>query len=166
MVSDKLIILDRDGVLNRKPPENDYVKSMKELQINHRLIALLARIPIQVKIACATNQQGIEKGLLSTHTLGEIHGEINKELRRVSSKEISFFVCPHLSSRNCHCRKPKPGLLFEAMKYFGCDEKSTIFVGDQDSDFEAAKNANISFIRYEKFEKFELQITNFLSELC
>lgn len=160
----KLLILDRDGVLNNKPPNDDYVNSKSELISNVPFLEYLSALPSSIVLACATNQQGVGKGLVSRDNLEEIHQEINSILGSKSQKNITFFVCSHLAQEMCECRKPKPGLLHQAMTYFNCGSDETIFVGDQKSDLEAAIKANIQFILYETLEKTIEELSNALRE--
>lgn len=164
MLEKKLLIFDRDGVLNNKPPNDDYVRTRSELVPNIALLEYLKTLPNSIDLACATNQQGIGKGLVLRDELEEIHKEINAILSDQSSKRITFFVCSHLAQELCECRKPKPGLLYQAMSYFNCGSYETIFVGDQKSDLEAAREANIQFILYENLENTIRALSSVLRE--
>lgn len=73
--------------------------------------------------------------------------EINEQIVRFGGHKIVFFVCTHVIDIQCGCRKPKPGLILEAMSRFQVLSQETILIGDQESDREAAKSAKIDFLK-------------------
>jgi D-glycero-D-manno-heptose 1,7-bisphosphate phosphatase len=93
----------------------------------------------------ATNQQCVGKGLISFTQLASIHDSINGQIGEVGGIPLEFFTCVHLVEDNCECRKPKPGLLINAMNSFGVKPDRTVFIGDQDSDKMAAESAAVDF---------------------
>ncbi|MBP9726684.1 MAG: D-glycero-beta-D-manno-heptose 1,7-bisphosphate 7-phosphatase [Gammaproteobacteria bacterium] len=133
----KLIILDRDGVINEDSP--DFVKSPEEWHAipgSLEAIALMNRANISVAIA--SNQSGIARGLFSEITLDAIHQKMAHELMAHQGYIDRIFYCPHGPNDHCECRKPKPGLLFQAMQYFNIAPEDTYFVGDSQRDIDAA----------------------------
>ena len=133
----KLIILDRDGVINEDSP--DFVKSPKEWHAipgSLEAIALLNRANILVAIA--SNQSGIARGLFSEITLDAIHQKMAHELVAHQGYINKIFYCPHGPNDHCECRKPKPGLLLQAMQHFNIAPEDTYFVGDSQRDINAA----------------------------
>lgn len=115
--SSKLIILDRDGVINED--RDDYVKSSDEwipLPGSLEAIALLNQAGYQ--IAIATNQSGLARGYFSMHDLHAMHDKMAKLLKPVGGQIDSIFFCPHIDANGCDCRKPLPGLMKEiALRY-------------------------------------------------
>ena len=115
--SSKLIILDRDGVINED--RNDYVKSVDEwvpLPGSLEAIALLNQAGYQ--IAIATNQSGLARGFFSISDLHAMHSKMEKLLQPLGGKIDSIFFCPHTDASGCDCRKPAPGLMKEiALRY-------------------------------------------------
>ncbi len=141
----KLILFDRDGVLNRKPPANEYVLSESELILFDKVFEKIATLSDTLNYACITNQQCVGKGLLSVEELLKINSVIKKKIYESGGKVMPFFICPHLQEMRCDCRKPAPGLIFEALEYFNVSREEAIFIGDSKSDQDAAISAGIEF---------------------
>ena len=136
---DKLVILDRDGVINYDSP--DYIKSVAEwrpIPGSIEAIAILKRLGF--KLAIATNQSGIGRGLYSLDTFLAIQQQLSYLLEKVHARIDHTAYCPHTPEDNCACRKPKPGMLLELLNFFALDpSKSQVyFVGDSATDIAAA----------------------------
>ena len=133
----KLIILDRDGVIN-KDREN-YVKSVDEwepLPQSIEAIALLSQSGYQ--IAIATNQSGLSRKLYSMHTMNEIHQKLHRLVNLQGGKISGIWFCPHTDADRCLCRKPKPGMIEDILSRFDITSASdVIMVGDSLRDLEA-----------------------------
>jgi D-glycero-D-manno-heptose 1,7-bisphosphate phosphatase len=114
--SSKLIILDRDGVINED--RDDYVKSSDEwipLPGSLEAIALLNQAGYQ--IAVATNQSGLARGYFNINDLHAMHSKMDKLLKPLGHID-SIFFCPHTDANACDCRKPLPGMMKEiALRY-------------------------------------------------
>ena len=139
----KLIILDRDGVINYDSP--NYIKTEEEWQAipgSLEAIALLKQKAYQVAIA--TNQSGIGRGYYTLATFFAIQKKFESLLQATNGKIDKLVFCPHTPEDDCLCRKPKPGMLIEILSFFKIDPtKSTVyFVGDAITDIQAAKAAN------------------------
>ena len=147
----KLIIFDRDGVINYKAkPPNSYILNKDDLVLNIEvLIAICDLQKKQKTIAVATNQQCVGKGLISIFGLDLIHQTINSKIEELGGKPIDFYTCAHLESENCECRKPKSYLLQRAMNIYQVNDSETLFIGDSDTDAMAANNIGIDFLFYE-----------------
>lgn len=133
----KLILLDRDGVINFDSP--DYIKSPEEWQPipgSLEAIALLTRAGFTV--AVTTNQSGVGRGYYDLKTLAAIHEKMLTQVREEGGEISAIFFCPHHPDEQCLCRKPKPGLLFQARDYFQADLSEVWSVGDSKRDIEAA----------------------------
>jgi len=117
MSSSKLIILDRDGVINED--RDDYVKSIDEwipLPGSLEAIALLNQAGYQ--IAVATNQSGLARGYFNINELHAMHSKMDKLLKTLGGHIDSVFFCPHSDANACDCRKPLPGMMKEiALRY-------------------------------------------------
>jgi len=145
MANISLLLFDRDGVLNQNPLGNGYVLSPSELVIYPEVLNQIARLPKEIEIACVTNQQCVGKKLLKPEDLYEINSVIAKSIVQAGGKKLEFFVCPHLATLNCDCRKPKPGLIFQAMSRFSKQPNETLFIGDKETDAMAANAAKVQF---------------------
>jgi D-glycero-D-manno-heptose 1,7-bisphosphate phosphatase len=138
----KLIILDRDGVINVDSP--DFIKSPDEwIPIPGSLAAIAQLNQNGYTVTIATNQSGLSRELYSEATLTKIHEKMSKELAKFGGKIDSIFCCPHLPEDNCDCRKPKPGLMERIAKHYQVDLKKnqTPCVGDSLRDLLAANAA-------------------------
>ncbi|ABP35077.1 D-glycero-beta-D-manno-heptose 1,7-bisphosphate 7-phosphatase [Polynucleobacter asymbioticus] len=139
--SSKLIILDRDGVINED--RDDYVKSADEwvpLPGSLEAIALLNQAGYQITIA--TNQSGLARGYFSINDLHAMHSKMDKLLQPLGGRIDSIFFCPHLDAHACDCRKPAPGLMKEiALRYKKSDNilplSGVPIVGDSLRDLQA-----------------------------
>lgn len=136
----KLIILDRDGVINYD--STNYIKTPIEwVPIPQSLLAIEKLSNNNFKIVIATNQSGIGRKIFTENSLNEIHIKMQNFIKNANGKIDSIFICPHAPNEECKCRKPKPGLLHKIQKFYNIDLQSTYFVGDKLSDAQAALNA-------------------------
>ena len=133
----KLVVLDRDGVINRDSP--DFVKSAAEWQPLAGSIAAIARLSAAgFTVAVASNQSGLGRGLFAPKALEEMHAKL-RELVRAAGGEVGRIVfCPHAPDEGCRCRKPAPGLLEELGEHYGIELTGVPVVGDSLRDLEAA----------------------------
>lgn len=135
----KLIILDRDGVINEDSDE--YIKSPDEFIPIPGSLPAIARLKQNgYTVVVATNQAGIGRGLFDMGTLNAIHEKLHRELGRVGGSLDGIFFCPHHPEDGCECRKPKPGLLIEIARRFEVDLSGVPVVGDSLRDIEAARD--------------------------
>jgi len=133
----RLILIDRDGVINRDSPE--FVKSVPEFVPLRGAIEAMAKLHrAGFKVAVCTNQSGIGRGLLTESTLAEIHGELVRLVEAAGGRVDALRYCPHAPDAGCDCRKPKPGLLEMLMRSLDEPPDQTVFVGDSIRDVEAA----------------------------
>jgi histidinol-phosphate phosphatase family protein len=144
----KAAFLDRDGVINKKPPEGQYVTRWEEMQFLPRVaeaIALLTQAGFCV--LAVSNQRCVAKGLLTVNDLESIHARMCQELAEKGASITEVYYCPHANEPPCGCRKPAPGLIFRAAREHEIDLKESWMIGDSDSDVEAGKNAGCKTVR-------------------
>ena len=133
----KLIILDRDGVINYD--SDQFIKSPEEWKPIPGSLEAIARLnQAGYRVAVATNQSGIGRGLFDMPTLNAIHDKMHKSLAQVGGRVDAIFFCPHTNDANCECRKPKSGMIEEVAIRFGVSLKGVPAVGDSLRDLEAA----------------------------
>ena len=140
----KTVILDRDGVINKKAKKSNYIKNWNEwewISGSKEAIGLLKNNDYQIIIA--SNQAGISRGEMSENDLEEIHRNMKNELVKFEGSIDAIYYCPHGWDENCECRKPKPGMLFQAQRDFHLDLSETYFVGDDIRDIEAGTAAGM-----------------------
>lgn len=137
----KLIILDRDGVINHDSP--DYIKSPEEwLPIENSLLAIKTLNRKGFTVTVATNQSGLARKYYSEQTLTAIHKKMHDLLSDIDAKVDSIFYCPHGPNDNCRCRKPNVGLLEQIRAHYQHDLRNVPFIGDSKRDLEAAIEFN------------------------
>lgn len=136
----KLVILDRDGVINKD--SNQFIKSPSEwLPIAGSLESIALLNQSGFRVAIATNQSGVSRGLFDMATLNAIHNKMHRELAAVGGRIDAIFFCPHAADDHCHCRKPDIGMIEEIGKRFSIELKGVPAVGDALRDLEAFANA-------------------------
>ncbi len=114
----KLLILDRDGTLNRS--RDDYVASPDEWEALPGALEAVARLNQGGwRVVLATNQSGIGRGLFDMASLNAIHAKLHRQLATVGGRVEAVFFCPHVPEDACHCRKPEPGLFEQIGQRFG-----------------------------------------------
>ncbi len=137
----KMIILDRDGVINHIADDDvTSVDGWDPIPGSIEAINRLKKAGYLVTIA--SNHSGIARGLYSEMDLQKIHEKMQHMLSARGASLDGIYFCPHGPEANCICRKPKPGLLFQIAKQFKIDLSKTPLVGDNISDIQAAKMAN------------------------
>lgn len=140
--TDKFIVLDRDGVINFDSP--DFIKSPEEwIPIPGSLAAIARLNQAGYKVAVATNQSGVARGLYDLKMLEAIHEKMRRLLKDENGYVDGIFFCPHGPEDNCDCRKPKPGLIEQIAEHFNFNIKETEVwcIGDSLRDLEAAYSA-------------------------
>jgi D-glycero-D-manno-heptose 1,7-bisphosphate phosphatase len=140
--SAKLVILDRDGVINADSDE--YIKAPDEWAALPGSLEAIARLhQAGYQIVVATNQSGIGRGLFDMQTLNAIHSKMYQAVAALGGRIDAIFFCPHTDSDRCECRKPKAGLLHTIIERFGIDPATTPIVGDARRDLDAGAAAGL-----------------------
>lgn len=160
---DKIIFLDRDGVINKDVHYLSKVSDLELIDGSKEAIKILKNNGY--KVVVITNQSGIARGYLSQLDLIEIHQMINI---MVDGMIDSFFVCPHLPTDHCVCRKPNVGLFEKAKEFFNIDFENSYMVGDKATDILAGYNAKLRTIAvktgYGETPKYANYVANNLLE--
>jgi D-glycero-D-manno-heptose 1,7-bisphosphate phosphatase len=134
----KLVILDRDGVINHDSPS--YIKSPDEWKPIARSLDAIARLAqADYRVVIATNQSGIGQGKFDMATLNAIHDKMHRAVGQAGGRIDAVFYCPHTMESNCGCRKPKPGLLEDIGRRFNTSLADVPFIGDGLRDLLAAQ---------------------------
>ena len=144
----KAVFLDRDGVINQKPKEGEYITSWDDFHILPGVadgIALLNQAGY--KVVVVTNQRCVAKDQLSVTDLEKIHERMSQALSRAGAKLDGIYYCPHDYKPSCNCRKPAPGMLLEAARVHGIDLGSSWMIGDSEIDMKAGVNAGCKTAR-------------------
>jgi D-glycero-D-manno-heptose 1,7-bisphosphate phosphatase len=143
VVPPRLIVFDRDGVLNNLVTYDNAIgiapRRLADLvtssEAGRHITSYRA---LGIKTAIATNQPDVARGKIASQEAKAIN-----EAVRLEFEIDAAYMCPHDDSNNCVCRKPKPGMLRAAMSNFKCDVDETIFVGDSTKDLQAGRSAGV-----------------------
>jgi D-glycero-D-manno-heptose 1,7-bisphosphate phosphatase len=134
----KLIILDRDGVINYD--SDQYIRSPEEWRAIPGSLEAIARLNhAGFRVVVATNQSGLGRGLFDTATMIAINDKMHRALAQVGGRIDAVFFCPHTAESDCECRKPKAGMLIEIGRRFGVDLTGVPCIGDSLRDLQAAE---------------------------
>ena len=133
----KLIILDRDGVINFD--SDHFIKSPDEWKPIPGSLEAIGRLTREGwRVVVATNQSGLARGLFEMATLNAIHAKMHRAVAQAGGRIEAVFYCPHAADMNCGCRKPKPGLFTEIAARYSRDLHDVPAVGDSLRDLLAA----------------------------
>jgi D-glycero-D-manno-heptose 1,7-bisphosphate phosphatase len=134
----RLIILDRDGVINHD--SDQYIRSPDEWRPIPGSLEAIARLNhAGFRVVVATNQSGLGRGLYDTATMIAINDKMHRALAHVGGRIDAVFFCPHTAESDCDCRKPKAGMLLEIGRRFGIDLTGVPCIGDSLRDLQAAE---------------------------
>lgn len=135
-----LVILDRDGVLNEE--SDAHIKSVEEwLPLPGSLEAVARLNRAGFRVALATNQSGVARGLFSEEDLRAIHRHINAQLERIGGRLDPIVYSPHGPGSEHPMRKPRPGMLQEIARRLDVELRGVPYVGDSWRDVEAGRAA-------------------------
>lgn len=138
MITLKLVILDRDGVINQD--SDNYIKSVDEfLPLPGSLEAIARLNQSGYRVAVATNQSGIGRGFYDVATLDAMHDKLRRLLAAVGGEVEMIAFCPHGPDEDCGCRKPKPGMYLEIARRMDVSLVGVPVIGDSLRDLQAAQ---------------------------
>jgi len=140
----KVVFLDRDGVINRDSP--NYIKSWAEFSFLPGSKAAIKELTVNgFALFIVTNQSIIHRKMVPLTTVNTIHQKMTRAIESAGGAVKDIFFCPHTPDQNCDCRKPKPGLIQMARKAYDIDLGTSFMVGDSAKDIECGKNAGCRF---------------------
>lgn len=140
------VILDRDGVLNRRAGRGEYVRDPAELVwLDGALEALALLAGAGYRVFVATNQAGVARGAMTGAQLAAVHRRLVEDAARAGGRIDGIYSCVHGWDDGCGCRKPAPGLLLQVQREHDLDLSRTVFVGDDERDEQAARAAGCPF---------------------
>ena len=139
--------LDRDGVLNRRPPVAAYVRRPEDVEwLPGALDAVRRLSEAGIRLIVVSNQAGVARGAMTMADLAAVEERMQADVTAAGGRIESFLYCPHGWDDGCDCRKPRPGMLYEAQRQFDLDLSRTPFVGDDERDGQAAEAAGCPFL--------------------
>jgi histidinol-phosphate phosphatase family protein len=139
--NNKIILLDRDGIINDKNKRHRYVRNLKELKLNKIFFKKYKKILRKKKVICITNQAGVFSGDVKQQDLTEINKKIINYFQKNNIKFLNFFISKHNFNSNHFDRKPNPGLFIKALKKYKFILDRTVYIGDDIRDIEASFRA-------------------------
>jgi D-glycero-D-manno-heptose 1,7-bisphosphate phosphatase len=144
----KAAFLDRDGVLNRKMPEGQYVTRWEEMRFLPCVAgAIILLRQAGFRVVVVSNQRCVAKGLLTVQKLESMHRRMCEKFASEGATIDAVYYCPHDTEPPCACRKPAPGLLLEAAREHLIDLGSSWMIGDTTGDMEAGRKAGCKTAR-------------------
>jgi D-glycero-D-manno-heptose 1,7-bisphosphate phosphatase len=138
--------LDRDGTINEKAPEGEYVERPDEVRLLPGAAQAIRRLnDAGISVIVVTNQRGIALGRMTAGDLAAVHDTLAGKLEEAAGARIdAFFFCPH-DEGECDCRKPQTGLFRQASdRYPWIDFASSVMIGDSRSDTEAGQTLGMA----------------------
>jgi D-glycero-D-manno-heptose 1,7-bisphosphate phosphatase len=159
------VFLDRDGVINRKAPEGEYVLDWSAFEFLPGALdglRLLAAAPVTIVVA--TNQRAIARGALTEAGLAEIHARMRAAVTAAGGRIDAVYHCPHAGG--CDCRKPAPGMLLQAARDLGFDLRRSAMVGDRAHDMEAAAAVGALRVLVEGFDEPRPDVDHVAADLA
>ena len=150
----KAVFFDRDGVLN---VDKDYLHTIEDFEwIDGAKESIVFLTKNNYTVFVVTNQSGIARGFDTIDDMNKLHEYMAAEIKQAGGNIEKFYFCPHLPGGKikefaieCDCRKPKPGLLLQALREYAIDKENSFLIGDKPRDVESAAAAGIKGYLYE-----------------
>lgn len=143
----KVVFLDRDGILNERPAQGTYITAPEQLQIISRNVETLAAFERQgIRFIVISNQAGVGRGVMTMEQVNAVNDALQRELSKYGVTLERIYTCAHGWDEGCMCRKPQPGMLHAAADDLGIFLPRVIFVGDDTRDVEAGNAAGAQTI--------------------
>ncbi len=148
MAGKKLCLLDRDGVLN---VDKEYLHKAEDVEWIPGSLEAIAWLKQQgIHVIVVTNQSGVARGYFTEDAVKKLHAWMETKVKKSGGKIEAFYYCPHLPGAavkqydvECECRKPKPGMILQALKDLNVPPRNAFLIGDSSRDIEAAEAAGI-----------------------
>lgn len=138
----KIILIDRDGVINVKAPQGEYIEKWGAFEWIDDTIQSMEKLSRDgFSFIVITNQAGVSRGVVRIHELNKIHNFMIRELKCRNITVLEVYACLHHWDENCECRKPRAGLFNNVAKDYRLRMDKTLYIGDDVRDCEAAYNA-------------------------
>ena len=140
----KAVFIDRDGVIN-SDEGHYYVFRPEDFEINDGIMHGLKQLSdTGYQLIIVTNQGGVAKGEYSEEDVHTVHAYLKDQLRKNNIELTAIYYCPHHNSvSECDCRKPKPGMILQAIEEHQIDAKKSFLIGDSKRDIEAGQKAGL-----------------------
>jgi D-glycero-D-manno-heptose 1,7-bisphosphate phosphatase len=164
----KIFFFDRDGVLIKNYGYFVNFNKVKWLKGSIKAIKFLNKK--NIKVVIITNQSGVARGYFSIGDLNNFHKNLLIQIKKYKAKITRIYFCPFYKrakilkyKKDSFDRKPNPGMIFKALKYYKVKKKNAFMIGDSKSDYIASKKAGIKF-EYKKNYSLEKQVKKIVNE--
>ena len=153
----KIILIDRDGVINVKAPKGKYIESWDAFKWNDDTVHSMKQLSRDgFSFIVITNQAGIARGIVSEENLMQIHKLMTDKLKKEGILVLDVYVCRHHWDDDCECRKPRVGLFNQIAREYLLRMDETLYIGDDIRDCEAAYNAECGSVLVANSEQYKL----------
>ena len=150
----KAVFFDRDGTLN---VDTDYLYKIEEFRWEEGAVEAIRHCNDKGwLVIVVTNQSGVARGYYTEADVERLHAWMNEDLQKHGAHIDAFYYCPHHPhgsvpeyTKDCTCRKPKPGLVLQAIEEHHIDPAASVLIGDGDRDVECAERAGVRGVKYE-----------------
>ncbi|MCX6735932.1 MAG: HAD family hydrolase [Candidatus Parcubacteria bacterium] len=154
----KVAFFDRDGVINKKAKEHQYITGVENFVWNDGIFDLMRRLQdLGFEIIIITNQRGIARKIMTNKDLEAIHSHMTDTLRQKGVSLLDVFFCPH-EENSCECRKPKPGLINQAREKYPIEIESSILISDSQKDIEMGMKAGLKYSIFIPSDRLDVAI--------
>lgn len=142
----RCVFLDRDGVINVKAQPGEYIRNCEEIRLIPEAVDWIRLFKaLDFLVIVVTNQRGVARGIMSEAELGRIHESMRGALEQAGAYIDDIFACTH-EEGTCECRKPRPGMVWEAARKWNIDLGGSIVIGDSANERELAKVCGMRFV--------------------
>jgi len=139
----KILFLDRDGVINKKAAEHEYVTRVEDFIFNEGIFQILENYKKNgYEFIVITNQRGVARGKLKESDLSNIHSHMISVLQSKNIEVLDIFYCPHENGA-CSCRKPSPGMIVMALDKYNINIKESALISDSLEDIRMGRDVGI-----------------------
>ncbi len=160
LLSKKIILIDRDGVINKKKKKGFYVSKWDQMDfIKDTIKSLISMSKKGYKFIIISNQAGLSRNMIKKNDYKKINLNLKKMFKNLKINLLNIYTCPHHWDDKCFCRKPNPGLFFKASKKYNFRLDKVVYIGDQQSDLEASYKAFVKPVLLVNKNKYN-KITN------
>ncbi len=137
MTARRFVLLDRDGTIN---VEIDYLSDPAQLRLYPGVAQALRRLgELGFGLVVVTNQSGVGRGYFDLAAVDRVHARLGELLAEEGVRLDGIYVCPHPPDGDCRCRKPRPGMIEQAVAEFGFDASQCFVIGDKAADVQLAE---------------------------
>ncbi len=142
MALPKILMIDRDGTINIRPPDGGYLTRWQDfVWLDDSVEAMAQLAKAGYRFVVISNQAGIGRGVVDRRTVDDINEKMVVGLQARGIDILDVYICPHHPDDRCDCRKPAPGMLFRAAREHSFQIARSVYIGDDPRDAVAAHNA-------------------------